>query len=334
MTGVRVIRSIREIDPQAWAQLAKACDASVFYSWEFLTAVEAQPLTARAQPFYLVAEDSFGDLLAVLPMYLQETRDPFATVTESAPAMRILASHLWHCYDTTVPCRAALDPWLLERLWTAVRRLAEDLSADMYGLVNVPRQGPLGTGLEAIGLTAQATAPRYRVDLRGPHHVAEDHLARVGRASRKTLRAYVRRAARAGAAVTADVGVRQLDEDLLELCHATADKHAPGYYPRAPLAALIAALGANCRIIRIDLDGQLLAASICLYDEMRMHAWAGGCRYPEDLNWSPQYVLFWAELTAAFGSGRPGLECGRRNDEFKRRYGLAPVELARVVERR
>lgn len=335
MTGVRVIRSIRELEPQAWAQLTKACDASVFYSWEFLTAVEAQPLTARAEPFYVLVEDFYGDLLAALPMYLQKTRDPFATTAPEpaaqAPTMRILASHVWHCYDTTVPCRSPLDPWLLERLWAAVRSLAEDLSADLYGLVNVPRQGPLGAALEAIGLTAQTTTPRYRMDLRGPRRAAEDHLTRVGRASRKTLRAYVRRAERAGVAITVDTGIRQLDEDVLNLCRATADKHAPGYYPPDPLAALIAALGTNCRIIRMDLDGQLLAASICLYDDTRMHAWAGGCRYPQELNWSPQYVLFWGELTAGFGSGRPVLECGRRNDEFKRRFGLAPVELTKVV---
>jgi len=66
MTSVRVIRSIRELDRQIWTQLTKACDASVFYSWEFLTAVEAWPLTALAEPFYLLIEDSFGDLRHVV----------------------------------------------------------------------------------------------------------------------------------------------------------------------------------------------------------------------------------------------------------------------------
>jgi CelD/BcsL family acetyltransferase involved in cellulose biosynthesis len=99
------------------------------------------------------------------------------------------------------------------------------------------------------------------------------------------------------------------------------------------MAALIRRLGDACRLIRVELDGVLLAVSICMYDASRMHAWAGGCRYPPGLNWSPQYVLFAAELETAFAAGLPVLECGRRNDEFKTRYGLRPQRLGRAVRR-
>jgi predicted N-acyltransferase len=330
MTGIRVAESIAVVGRDAWTRLTQAGGASVFYSWDFLAAVEAQPLSALAKPFYLLVEDAPGVPLAVLPLYFQEGRDPFAAA--DGPAIRSLVSHVWHCYDTTVPCRTALEPRLVERIWLAVASLADELRADMYGLVNVPAWGPLHAALKNIGLTAQATVPRYRLDLRGGKPGMEPHLATVGRSSRRTLRSYVRRARRQGACVSVADGVRQLDGDVLDLCVATADKHAPGYYPPGPLAALIESLGARCRIVRVDLDGVLLAASICLYDDTRMHAWAGGCRYPDELNWSPQYVLFWSELETAFESGREVLECGRRNDKFKQRYGLTPVPLARFVE--
>jgi hypothetical protein len=333
MSAVRVVDSVRAIEPQVWAQLVKAADAPVFYSWEFLSAVDAHPLTERAKPFYLLAEDDSGDLVAALPLYLQEAQDPFAEPGQRA-TVRMLVGHVWHCYDTTVLCRTELSTSLLQRLWEALRGLAAELRADMYGLVNVAWDSALRIGLEGIGLTARPTVPRYRLDLRGPRRTVAEHLATVGRSSRKTLGAYVRRAHRAGVRVSVADGVRQLDADVLDLCLATADKHAPGYYPPGPLAALIEALGPRCRIIRLDLDGALLAASICLYDDTRMHAWAGGCRYPQELNWSPQYVLFWHELEAGYGSGRPMLECGRRNDEFKQRYSLTPFRLGKVIEYR
>jgi predicted N-acyltransferase len=330
MARVRVVESIRELDPQMWEQLTKAADAPVFYAWDFLLAVEQRPLTELAKPFYLLAEDSHGQVVAALPLYFQQARDPFASIA-NAP-VRMLVGHVWHCYDTTLPCRTELDPWLLERLWAAVRQLAQELGADVYGLVNLPVRGPLCTGLAEIGVTTEATVPRYQLDLSGPEASVAAHLRKIGPASRKTLGAYVRRAQRAGMRVTVAEGTRQLDDDVLELCVATADKHAAGYYPPGPLGALITALGPRCRIIRLELDGVLLAASICLLDATRMHAWAGGCRYPDELNWSPQYVLFHSELEAGFGSGRRTLECGRRNDEFKRRYGLTAVPLARAVE--
>jgi CelD/BcsL family acetyltransferase involved in cellulose biosynthesis len=134
--------------------------------------------------------------------------------------------------------------------------------------------------------------------------------------------------------ITVAEGRQVLDDAVLDLCVATADKHAPGYYPPVALGALIEALGPNCRIIRIELAGVLLATSICLVDTGRLHAWAGGCRYPQELKWSPQYVLFAAELEAGFATGLPVLECGRRNDEFKSRHGLQPLPLGRVVRRR
>ena len=83
----------------------------------------------------------------------------------------------------------------------------------------------------------------------------------------------------------------------------------------------------------MELDGQLLACSICLLDRSTAHYWAGGASYPAELNWSPQYVLFGAELEHGFASGRRVLEFGRRNDEFKTRYRLQPRQLVSWVWR-
>ncbi|MFG2526534.1 GNAT family N-acetyltransferase [Streptomyces sp. NPDC048516] len=330
---VTVTDSIASVGRGAWTELVDACDAPVFHSYDFLRSVESSPLTYPSTAYYLLAHDG-GELVAALPVFLQRTRDPFATGPGADAVLDALVGNVWHCYDTRLLCRRPLNAWLVEQFWTALGDLARDHRAQLWGLVNIAAGEPLAQQLKAIGVEVEETVPRYRLPLAGGPATLDEHLAGIGRASRRSLRQYARRAERAGAGITLRTGREALDDEVLGLCLSTADKHAPGYYPPDRLGALIESLGENCRLLRIDLDGTLLAVSVCLYDDTRMHAWAGGCRYPAELNWSPQYALFDAELKAGFASGRPVLECGRRNDEFKTRYGLQAYPLARAVQRR
>lgn len=328
--AVSVHRSIEQVGRAEWTALVRAAGAPVFYGFDFLAAVQAAPLSAGARAYYLVLRDGDGTLAAGLPVYLQDTVDPFGD--PAAGPVRALLGHVWHCYDTRLPSREPLTAALVGQVWAALEQLAGQLDAELWGLVNVALAEPLAGHLAAAGVPVEPTVPRYRLPVAGGDLPA--HLATISRSARRTLRQYARRAERAGAVTTLAEGRLALDSDVLALCLATADKHAPGYYPPAELAALVRRLGPDCAVLRVELAGTLLAASICLYDSGRMHTWAGGCRYPAELNWSPQYVLFAAELEAGFASGRPVLECGRRNDDFKRRYGLRPYLLGRAVQRR
>lgn len=329
---LRVADSIEEVGPAAWSSLAKACDAPVFYSYDFLRSIETAPLTYPSTALYLVAVGASGELAAALPVYLQRTTDPFAGQGDSQAPVQALLGHVWHCYDTRLLSRAPLTEGLVARFWDTLAGLAAGSGAELWGLVNIALGEPLARHLGAIGVEVEPTVPRYRLPLRpdGPADL-DEHLAFVGRASRRTLRAYCRRAVRAGAKVTVTSG--PATPDVLELCLKTADKHAPGYYPPERLGVLIERLGEACKVIRLELDGRLLATSVCLYDKARVHAWAGGSEYPAELNWSPQYVLFAAELETAIASGLPMMECGRRNDEFKSRHGLKPYPLGRAIRR-
>ncbi|MFI2235924.1 GNAT family N-acetyltransferase [Streptomyces chrestomyceticus] len=332
---VSVADSVQEVGRRAWTSLVEACGAPVFYSYDFLSSVEKLPLTSPSRARYLVArEEPAGEPVAVLPVYLQHTRDPFATGPGADALLTVLMGHVWHCYDTVLPSRVPLTAPLVETFWTALGELADSSDVDLWGLANVAADGELARLLTEIGVATESTVPRYRLPLAGGPATLDEHLTTVSRPSRRTLRQFARRARDAGAEITLRQGSEALDQDVLDLCEATADKHAPGYYPPDRLAALVNALGPDCGILRVDLDGVLLAVSLCLYDRTRMHAWAGGCLYPQELNWSPQYVLFAAELEAGMASGRQVLECGRRNDEFKTRYGLHAQPLVRAAVRR
>ncbi|MGC9665987.1 GNAT family N-acetyltransferase [Planosporangium sp. 12N6] len=325
---MEILQSVTAIGRERWSRFAAAAGANVFFSYDFLHSVEKNPLSQPSEPFYLVLRDGPDRLAAALILYLQETVDPFGP--PDGGVTRMLVGHVWHCYETMVLSAGPLGAEPVRALCAAMARLAAGTGAATCGLVNVPWDGPLASQLAAAGLRGQETTPRYQLRP-APGSTLGDHLAGVGRASRRSLRQYMRRAQRVGAEISFEVGATVLDDDVLALCKATADKHAPGYYPPVELTALIKSLGENCRILRIDLDGGLLAVSICLFDDQRAHFWAGGCRYPEEFNWSPQYVLFGAEIEQGLATGRPIVEFGRRNDEFKRRYGLRPQRLGRFV---
>ena len=326
---IRLTDSITSIGRADWTQLVRGSCAPVFYSYDFLSSIERHPLSRPSSAFYLVSRDRDDALAAALVLYLQETADPFAP--PGTGRTRMLVGHIWHCYDTTLMTARPLSPRLVAAFTEKVHSLAGELGAGPRGLVNVRLDGPLAAHMAAAGLACQVTAPRYQLRVPRTGLSLDSHLSGVGRSSRRSLRQYVRRAARAGVRITFQDGGQSLDEAVLALCMATADKHAPGYYPPGELSELILRLGPACRILRVELDGTLLATSISLLDEHRAHFWAGGSLYPKEFNWSPQYVLFAAEFEAGLASGRGIIEFGRRNDEFKARYGLAAVPLARFV---
>ncbi len=321
---VRVSRRLAELTESAWRRFCVATSAPVFYSWPVLQSVETQPLTADSQPYYLWTAEPDGSISAATVVYAQTAVNPFGAPGSAPEPM--LVGHLWHCYDSRLLSVGPLDAEVVTAFARALDGLADGLGMASRGLHNLDRRGPLA------GLVSELTpgADRYQLVPR-PGDSAEQHLDGVGRSSRRTMRKYCRRAVEDGLQVRFVPPADGLADDVLALCLATADKHAPGYYPPEALSRLLLALGDDCRILRLELDGELLACSICLLDADSAHFWAGGSLYPERLNWSPQYVLFAEEISHGLQTGKRVLEFGRRNDEFKLRYGLQPVPLASWV---
>lgn len=326
-TAVVVTDRLDDLGYSAWQQLVRRAAAPVFYQWDFLRSIEKLPLTTGAKPYYLAVRESSGQLAAATVLQAQQAVNPFGPADASVEPM--LVGHLWHCYDSRLLSAGPLTTELVAGFGSAIDLLANELGMHSRGLHNLDQDGPLPTLLGPTRLAIGAV--RYRLTPRPGDDLAS-HLPTVGRSSRRTLRKYRHRALADGATITAGPAGADLD-DVLALCQDTATKHAPGYYPADALGLLLESLDDHCQILKVELDGQLLACSICLLDDRAAHYWAGGASYPDELNWSPQYVLFAAELEHGFASGRRVLEFGRRNDEFKTRYGLQPRQLVSWVWR-
>lgn len=109
----------------------------------------------------------------------------------------------------------------------------------------------------------------------------------------------------------------------MALARATAAKYDNAdYYKPGLFQHFVHALGADLRAVELRLDGRLVGSSLALVDDTRFHYWAVGVDYAACPSFSPFYVAFGHVLRAAYASGRPRFEVGRRNPTFKRRYGL------------
>ncbi|WP_234472702.1 GNAT family N-acetyltransferase [Pantoea sp. S61] len=326
---VEIFDTLKNIGKETWNTLKVHSEASVFYNWDFIDSIEKNPLTKGAKAYYLLFKDIEDKPFSVLTLYLQTTLNPFdASALEPE---RMLIGHFWHCYDTKVLTNTIIDSEFLNFMRDQINALAYELNAKSCGLCNIVEQSEFATSLGAAGFLIESGASRYSIVPNETLNLNQHLKKSVGRSSRRTLNHYIRRSKEAGVKITFESVSLGLTSDVLELCLATADKHAKGYYPPLELAILLKNLGDSCKLLKIELNGKLLAVSICLLDEESAHFWAGGALYPKELNWSPQYVLFAAEIEYGFMLGKRKIEFGRRNDEFKLRFGLTPIPLANWV---
>ncbi len=333
--AVEVVRSIEAVDPGEWRRTVARADAPVFYSYEYLAAYERHPLGAFAGGRYLLVR-SRGELIAVFPCYLQPRGDPLGVfanspVTATNPAV---LGHVWYCYDTRIP-HVATSSGLVTAICEAVLdELARVRIADhaaLAGFVNVAEGDPLLEIAQRKGWLVIPMDIRYQLLLDGMA-TFDDYLASLARKPRQNLGRHLRRARDAG--VTTSVSLPR-SEDLPEvggLCRLTAGKFGnTDFYPQDQFGGFVMGLADRARVVRVDRGGELLATAVALLDESRLHMWVAGFRYATVAGFSPHYVLWSAEIRAAIELRASLVEGGRRNDLFKKRHGMRPVQLHACV---
>jgi predicted N-acyltransferase len=336
---VETVGRIEAVDSGDWDAAVDAQRLPVFYSRAFLSAYERHPLTAIDGVAYLLVRRRGrpGPPVAVLPAYLQHRPDAIGHLAgpypEAADRPALLA-HCWHCYDGDV-AGAAVTPGLAAAVMAALRRLAGDLGASSYGLLNVRRDGGTARALTATGLPTRPLSERYGADLGGLTGV-DDFLERnVAPKVRANLRRHRRRAADHGVRAEA-LPVERADlPGISALCNRLAGRYSgpDRYYPPGRFERFLAALGPAALVIEVREGRRLVAGCVCLLDDERLHWWAGGADYEVAGNFSPYYVMFAETVELALRLGRRDLEGGRGNPRFKLRHGLVARPLDACVLR-
>jgi predicted N-acyltransferase len=335
MSTVRTVRDIAEIPAAQWDALMRAVGAGPFYRHAFLDSYQISGLGNALNILYLTLPGATPDapLEAALPAYLVDGAEIgriFGLSELTRRPSRVLVSHLPHWYETVLP-HAANDPNVaLPALWEALLAAAAERGAAFAGLINVEHDSALHRAAAGLpGIRTVPSAARWFLDTGGLDGIA-GYLATLGRSTRRTLRAARRRAEQAGALIDVTrygIGTPSgAIEDVVRMCAGSAAKHGSSYYPAAALTEFLHRLE-DYLVVRVQLEERTLAASVCFLHNGELHTWAGGALYPPELNWSPNHVLFHAELELGFRLGVKRIECGRRNDEFKARHRLERCEL-------
>jgi predicted N-acyltransferase len=334
--AITVSADIDDIPALAWGDLMAEIRAPIFYRRDFVRAYQHSNLGGAIRTVYLTAS-SGGGLAAALPAYLldaAETGRVLGIPALAADPRPALLSHLPHCYDTALPIRGG-DPELLAVLWDELRAEGRRAGAATIGFMNVPADSPARAALAQLpGVATLPGAARWSLDA-SAYPDLDGFLAAMSRSTRRSLRLARHRADRAGACIDVTEHGAADDhaaiDDAVALCVATAAKHGSRYYPGEPLRRFLRDLDSYL-VIRVRLGDRTIAASICFRERGVLHTWAGGAHYPPELNWSPNYVLFYAELELGFRIGVERIHCGRRNDEFKARHRLTREELVACLE--
>jgi predicted N-acyltransferase len=322
-TTASVFTTIDDIGPE-WDELMTAARAPVFYRRPFLRAFEHYPLHPVLRTAYILVRDGEGTLQSAQPAFLQRDVDPMQVIHTHYPQAlphTALLTHVWHCYDTVLPVRPGSEA-IVPAAIDALRGAASDWGAALYGMANIDAASPLATSLGAAGLEAVDIEIGWSLDLRAVASF-DTYLSGLRKKPRWNLVHDLRNADRAGLDVRI-AGADDADLDgFVALARATAAKYDNAdYYKPGLFQDFVHALGADMRAVELRLDGRLVGSSLALVDDTRFHYWAVGVDYAACPNFSPFYVAFGHVLRAAYASGRPRFEVGRRNPTFKRRYGL------------
>ncbi|RAL24235.1 GNAT family N-acetyltransferase [Thermoflavimicrobium daqui] len=332
MWEVEVLESLSSVKSEEWNTVIDEANASVFYRHELLYAYEKKPLQPVERFVYVVVREvESGKCVAVLPSYLVRWSDPLGVLSqavrvpegEEAP---ILLTHFWYCYDTRLPASYLSKP-LVQLITDVMAETAREYGAKWSGFVNVADSEQLIPMLEAAGHVAVQTETRYILDL-SQFTTMDEYLSSLRSRPRKNLLRYVRKAREEGVTFTDHVPPFAMTTEVAALCHGIARKHKnDGYYPYVELEHFLRTAGDSLRILGVNLKDRLIATSICLQDQTCFHTWAGGADYSAKTSFAANYVLFYREVEAAISSGKKIMEAGRRNADFKLRYGMQPIHL-------
>ncbi|CNK99652.1 GNAT family N-acetyltransferase [Yersinia aleksiciae] len=335
---IDVYSSIFQLPESEYCQFHNSNNGTLFYDRRFLIAAEQSPLLAVKKIYYLIAR-THGQLLAVLPAYLQDLNvvDPFQILANNAGIHNQgndtgLFSHIMHCFDTTIPSHQA-SLALHDALFCRLRKLAMAEGASYFGLLNV--QDPfLLKHVGALGLNVNFMLERWYVEL-SEYRDFDHFIEKLPYDGRNEMRRQIRKfdASQATLSMLAPPFDARL-EQLAQLCQDTTARHGtPHYFPAAPLTRFSQLCGDLVRLNLIELNGSLIAGMVCFEQQDTLHLWSAGMRY-DQIDFSPYTLAFANAYRYAFEHGLKRLEAGRLNAKIKTRLGLQPERLYTVTSER
>lgn len=308
---------------RSWDELVAAAGGSAFHTSAWLAAF-AEGAPGRYEAFYLLAKDAAGVVKAVCPLFLHHCCPRLTahrTVVLRQPTALAEPMLLGHSFYAFYGGPVAIDSAAAAACIAAGEQLAADHGASVYGLVNVPAQGPLPALLADRGFQVNYLSSTMVLPLHGRN--LEAWLAELPRKKRWFARSVLRQAAEAG--LTAGVEPLPQDPDeLVTLAESVLQQHGHGFshlFDRRFLQASgrhLADQGAHLAVR--SADGRLLTSLVLLRAGRTLTAWIGGVDYQSLARWPHYHLAYLRLIEYACRAGFAELDLGRGSYRFKARY--------------
>lgn len=333
---IKCLQSITQISTTAYKHLQEQTNCSIFYDYNFLLALEEQPLLPHRKTYYLIAQHD-NELLGFLPIYLQTNVDPFGVLTESLGYpfeidTLALFSHVMHVSDSTVLYTG--DPaQIIPPLLNALDSLAREAKVQSYGLLNLTKENIANIQNHTPGWKSNFMWNRFSCDLR-PFSNLEQVIENMNAKGRCEANRQLRKYRKSGGKINwLPVSAVDLDE-ITKLCQQTSARNGtPHYYPPKAVQHLLQRTESFTRIVEVRQDEQLAGMGIVFIDNKKLHLWAVGMNY-DVADFSPYTLLYLDMYSYALSNGFETIEAGRTTQRIKERLGFSAVPLYSITNRR
>lgn len=324
---VETVRSVADLDREAWNDVVRGGAGSIFHSWEWLAAFEEAP-PGVFEPAHLLAY-SDERLVGICPAYLVH-RCPRLDYVASLAGIEIggpiLLAHSLAAFAGG-PLALPGHPAALDALVSGMERTAGTLDAWAWGFANLAG-GPLIGRLLGAGYAAAQLSTTYLLDTR--FACTEDYWSSIrGRRRRELARERrvleQRKVAITEAIPDVDTYVRLVQALLLD--HGTPIEVLPEDFLRAMHRHLAPY---ERTIVTTDATGDTVALFASWEFGAERSIWLAGLDTDRLDSFESYQPMVATLIEAAINSGTQLINFGRANATQKRRFGAvaAPLFLA------
>jgi len=333
---VSVYNSLNDLTYSSYYKFYKSIQASIFYSWEFLLAVEKFPLLPTIKVFYIVVSDC-DELVGFLPLYLQKNVDPFNVLSQSTgysltKDTKGIFSHIMHVSDSKILAFDTPDNIIVDKILSCMRDIRLDEKIECCGILNIDTNYLNYTIdiFQKYDFKINYMWNRYKTDVYKYRELNEviEALPRNGRQE-------VNRQIRKYNLTESSVEWKNIRDTNLEmvvnLIYETTDKYGTGaYYPKEAMYNFLINCDKIAKIIEIKFINQVVAVGVVFLDNETLHFWALGVNYTIT-EYSPYTILYVNLYKYAISNNYRTIEVGRTTQSIKERLGFSAVPLQSII---
>lgn len=334
---VTIYNNLNEIKYSSYYKFYKNIKASIFYSWEFLLAVEKFPLLPTVKVFYIVANDG-DELVGFLPLYLQRNVDPFNILSKSTGYLFTkdtsgLFSHIMHVSDSTILTLGTLpDNLIVDRILACMKDIQLKEKIECCGILNIDINclNYVPDIFQKHDFEINFMWNRYKTDI-SKYRELNEIIENLPRNGRQEVNRQIRKYNLTKSSVEWK-GIREIDLNVVvNLIYDTTDKYGTGaYYPKEAMYNFLINCDKIAKIIEIKYNNQIVGVGVVFLDNDTLHFWALGVNYRIP-DYSPYTILYVHLYKYAISNNYNTIEVGRTTQSIKERLGFSAVPLKSII---